>query len=197
MSEQGTVAERPRVAARSTVWWGAVGAITVLSSMHATLVFASLYYRQGATAWPPEGVVLPDPATATAATLVAVLSIVPAAWAHTQVRAPAVGRLQTGALLTAAAGATVATLSGMDLAALEFRWDGNAFGSVYWVLTGFHLLVTLVGVVMFLLAPLRVWMHPMSERNRAIVVATAVFWYYVAGGWVATYAALTVVPRLW
>jgi cytochrome c oxidase subunit III len=192
-----TTRTQPRVAGRSTVWWGAIGTVTVLSSMHATLMFASLYYRQRATSWPPEGVVLPDLTVPGLAVVIAVLGIAPAAWAHTQVRAEGVGRLQVGTLLTAAAGLVVVALAAGDLAAADFRWDTNAFGSVYWVMTGFHLLVTVVGIAIFLLAPLQVWMAPLSSRNRSIVVVAAIFWYYVAGGWVATYLTLHLIPRVW
>lgn len=188
---------QPRVAGRTTVWWGAVGAVTIFASMHSTLLFASLYFRQGATEWPPDGLALPDITLHAAIAVVALASIAPAAWAHTQVRAETVGRLQVGALLAALMGAAVAALAVADLAAAEFDWRTNAFASVYWVMTGFHLLITVVGIAMLLFAPLQVWMAPLSSRNRSIVVASAVIWYYVAGGWLVNLMALHLIPRWW
>lgn len=189
--------QQARVAGRTTVWWGAVGTVAILASMHSTLVFASLYYRQRATAWPPEGVALPDLTLPVAITVVALASIAPAAWAHSQVRADTVGRLQLGALVTAVLGAVVGALSVADLAAAGFTHSTNAFGSVYWVMNGFHLLVTAIGIAMLLFAPLQVWRAPLSSRNRSIVVAAAVIWYYIAGGWAVNLFALHLIPRWW
>lgn len=187
----------PRVAGRTTVWWGAVATIAVLSSMHATLVFASLYFRQGAPRWPPADIALPEPWAQTAVAVLGLASIAPAAWAHTQVRARTVGRLHAGALLTAGIGAVMVTLAATDLAGAGFRWSDHAFASTYWTLTGFHTLVTVVGMALLLLAPLQVWMAPLSARNRSIVVAAAVFWYYVAATWTVNVAVLQVLPRVW
>lgn len=188
---------QPRIAGRVASWWGTLGALTIFSSMHSTLVFASFYYRQRATEWPPEGVTLPDPVLPVAATVLALAGILPAAWAHTAVRSGSAARLQAGALLTAALGVTVAGLAGWDVLHAGFDHQVHAFASVYWVMTGFQLLITVVGIATLLFAPLQVWIAPLSARNRNMTVTAAVLWYYIAGAWAVHYAALHLVPRLW
>lgn len=185
------------VAVREPIWWGAVGLIAVLSSMHSTIAFATIYLAQGAEAWPPEETPLPAvwlPATVIAVGLVALVAGI---LAHRQAARGEPGRLQVGAGVVAALIAGSAVLSLADLLALDYDHTVNAFASAYWVNVGLHLVVAVAVVGSLLMLALRHWSPAEQVRLRNAYVATILLSYYVTAGWVSVYGVLHLVPRLW
>lgn len=185
------------VAVREPIWWGAVGAIAVLSSMHTTIAFATIYLAQGADAWPPEETPLPPVWLPAAVVAVGLLALVAAIVAHRQVAEGRPARLQLGAGIVAGLTAGSVALSLADLLALDYDHTVNAFASAYWVNVGLHLVVAVAVVGSLLMLALRHWSSAEQVRLRNAYVATLLLSYYVAAGWVAVYGVLHVVPRLW
>ena len=186
----------PRVAGRSTLWWGALWSMVVFANMLATIVFASMYLRQGAPRWPPEGIDLPDPGLALALSAVAVVSIAPAGLAHRSVRTGSLARAQGAALVAAATGVVVLVLAAYDLAAFGVAHDVHAFASVHWTAMVFHMAVTAAAVAGLVLVPLRARGADMAPRDQDSIVAAAMLWYYAAGAWPVVVLAVHVVPRM-
>lgn len=192
MSDAGS----SRVAARSTAWWGTALTVGVLASMLSTIVFAALYLRTGAAAdaFLPAGDA-PGIRGPLLVLAVAIVSVVPVAWAHGAVRVRSGGRLQAGSALGSLLGGGVLLAAALDLATQPFRWDDHAFGSVYWLGVGFHGLTTLAGVGMLGYAQVHAWRGALEERGRGVAASTALLWYYVVAGWAVLYLALLGVSR--
>lgn len=186
----------PRLAGRSTGWWGMVIGLAALSSMHTTFVFAYFYLGGRAAQWPPADVAPPGLLAPSIATALLVASMAGAVWAHTGVRTGGAARLLPGALATVLLGGAFVAVAGLDLAAtgLDHR---TAYGSIFLALSLFHLVNALVGVAMFAVVPFHVWARRLDPRLQVMAVSSALFWYYVVGGWLVVYAALYLSPYLW
>lgn len=187
----------PRLAGRATGWWGMIWGIAALSSMHSTIIFAYFYLGALAESWPPPGFPQPDLLLPTIATAVVLLSVAPAAWSHTAVRVDSTKRLQQGGIATLALGTVFVALAALDLTGLGFLPDEHAYASAYYVISGFHLLQALAGLIMILVVQFQVWGTRLGPRLQMMAVNASVFWYYVAGGWLPVYATLHLSPYLW
>ncbi|QBI18382.1 hypothetical protein ER308_01540 [Egibacter rhizosphaerae] len=185
------------VAVREPIWWGAVGAITVLSSMHVTIAFAAIYLAQGAEAWPPAETPLPAPGLPLAVVGAGVLTLLAAVAAHRRVARDQPGRLQAAAAVVAVLLAISVALSLGDLLSLGYDHTVNAFASAYWVNVGLHAIVAFAVLVAHAVLALRHWAPEEQLRLRNAYVATLLLTYYVAVGWGTAYAVLHLVPRYW
>jgi cytochrome c oxidase subunit III len=78
----------------------------------------------------------------------------------------------------------------MEFAALNVRWDSNAYGSIVWTLLGLHTvhmvtdwLDTLVLGVLFFTGPL--------EGKRFVDVSeNSMYWYFVVWTWIPIYLVI-------
>lgn len=187
----------PRIAGRATGWWGMFWGLAALMSMHSTALFGYFYLGALNEQWPPPGIDPPGLLLPTVATVLALLSVVPAIWAHTSVRVEQGLRLQWGAVGVLVLGGAFIAVAGFDLATVPFRWDTHAYGSAYYLISGFHLLNGLAGLGIFVGAATQVWGVSLSPRLQMAAVNAALFWYWVAGGWLPVYATLHLSPYLW
>lgn len=171
---------------RSPMWWGTLGMIAIEGTVFALTVMAYFYLRSHASAW-PMGVLPPDLLWGTLFTLVTLLSAIPNQLAKKAgERYDAAGvRLWLG--VTIAFGLAMIVIRCLEFAALNVRWDSNAYGSVVWTLLGLHTahLVTDWGdsavlEVMFFTGPL--------ENKRFVDVSeNSMYWYFVVLAWIPIY----------
>jgi cytochrome c oxidase subunit III len=177
-------------------WWGMVMLIVTEASLFAYLLFSYYYLavQHGRDWLPPElpgfGFSIPN----------SILLIVSAAavWRGER-RLIEGGRAQAVALHLG-----VAALLGVGfivLQALEWRGEPfapatDAFGSLYYTVTGFHVVHEAVGVV--ILAVLTLWTalgYFDRSRNAAVSIG-ALYWYFVLAVWVAVFFTFYISPRL-
>ena len=174
-----------------------VGTITFLASelMFFSGLFAawfSLKEANGADAWPPEGVELAVLQTA-AATAVLVLSSFTVHKAH---RAADAGD-RTGTvrwlLVTAALGLLFLTNQAVEYATVDFTMSTHAYGSMFFLMTGFHGLHVLGGLA-FMLAVAGIIA---GARSRApahhVVDMCSYYWHFVDVVWVAMFTTIYII----
>jgi heme/copper-type cytochrome/quinol oxidase subunit 3 len=98
------------------------------------------------------------------------------------------GRCALGATILLGIGFLAITLHGWMHA--TFRIDTHAYGSIYFMLTGFHALHVLAGVLLLALwfAALRT---PAFERDeRAGGEASGLYWHFVFGVWILIWGTI-------
>jgi cytochrome c oxidase subunit 3 len=139
--------------------------------------------------WPPDGVHLDVPRTAVATVVLVASSFTLHAGeraAHHGDRSRAVGWV----LLTAVLGTAFLANQAVEWAELDFSVSSHAYGTLFYVLTGFHGLHVLGGVVLMLavlgVGTGRGTRAPLHES----LTVTAYYWHFVDVVWVAMFATI-------
>jgi heme/copper-type cytochrome/quinol oxidase subunit 3 len=82
-----------------------------------------------------------------------------------------------------------------DFAALNTRWDSDAYGSVAWVTVGFHALLLLMEVAETAgSACLFLW-GPVEDKHFTDASDNALYWKFMTAAWVPLYALVYLLPR--
>jgi heme/copper-type cytochrome/quinol oxidase subunit 3 len=160
----------------------------------ATLFVCFLFLRQREPVWPPTGVVLPSLPLAAAGTGVLLVSsvLLHLAVGRGQRGAAGLKSLWGGALLLGALFALLQTWLWLDVWRAGFHADaGNYFG-LFYMLTWFHGLHVLVGLV----ALAWVWVGILRGRIGVLrlspAIGTALFWHFVDAVWVVLFLGIFV-----
>ena len=169
-----------------------VGMVVWLSSelMFFSGLFAAWFALRGINdPWPPDGV---GPAIGRTAIATGVL-VASSFTLHAGERAAHNGDRRAvvrWVLLTAALGATFLGNQALEYAELDFSISSHAYGSMFYVLTGFHGLHVL-GRIVLMLAVLGVGTGRTSRAplGEALTV-TAYYWHFVDVVWVAMFATI-------
>lgn len=191
------IRELPRLGhfSRSTLWWGVCGLIAIEMSVFGGLTASYFYLRLGHESWPPPGTPLPDwqyGAVATALLLVSSYTIQKATTLAVQDRSPV---FFLGASIGLAVLSDVVRF--IMMWRLPFRWDANAYASIYWAIAGLHF----VHVIVALLGTgLIAAIAAVGRRTRLLQIAIEVdglYWQFVVWIWVPMYLLLYILPRFW
>lgn len=176
--------------------WATLLAITTLSIALATLLFCYFYLRLYTPQWPPAGVMLPDPTLPIIGTALLVGSVTPLVWAARAIRRNRQVQLR-GALalgfVAQAAGAAVLTIA---LTQLDFSWDMHAYGSIFFTLAGFLLLLAASALLMNAIAQFWAWRKRYTPRFHQSIDNTTRFGYFLAATALIVCATLYGVPYL-
>jgi cytochrome c oxidase subunit 3 len=176
---------------RATIGPLPVGVIVWLSSelMFFAGMFAAWFTLASANdPWPPDGV---DLDVARAAVFTAVL-ISSSATIHKAVAAAERGQRSDALRWLAATfllgGAFVANQA-LEFAGLSFQLDSHAYGTIFWLLVGFHWLHVLAGMILMLTVARVVWpgsQVPLGEHLKV----TGYYWHFVDVVWIGVFTTV-------
>jgi heme/copper-type cytochrome/quinol oxidase subunit 3 len=192
-------ATRPQALAREIPtprrpgWWGLVLVLVADVSAFASLI-ASYYYTEFVTShtWPPPGDPLPHLTKSTIMTCLLAASLVPMALADIGLKKGSRFRLMLGGLLTALLGGGFVYVELLEyLDELKTSWPTkDAYGSLFYTLTGFHVLHIMLGVLFLLMMVAAAALGRMGRRHHIVVRLFALFWYTGVVIWVILYGVL-------
>jgi cytochrome c oxidase subunit 3 len=72
----------------------------------------------------------------------------------------------------------------------EFAIDSHAYGSVYYITTGFHGLHVIGGLVAFIMLLARISVGPFTHQKAAAAIVVSYYWHFVDVVWIALYATI-------
>jgi heme/copper-type cytochrome/quinol oxidase subunit 3 len=181
---------------RASGWFGVWCLVTTEAAIFAYLIFSYFYLAaQSPGAWPPGG--LPSLRLAAPNTLILLLSSAALIWAERS----GARRAHRARLL---GGIAIAFLLGVVFVGVQLReWQTKAFslhsgvyGSIYFTLTGFHLIHVIIGLL--LLLTLLTWasLGYFSRERHAPLTIGAIYWHFVDVIWLLVFAAVYVTPRM-
>jgi cytochrome c oxidase subunit 3 len=179
----------------SSGWWGMIAIIGTEASLFAYLLFSYFYVAaQTVGPWPPLG--RPKLALAIAGTVVLLLGSVTMWWGERGVRAGRRGQLLFGLGASVLLAIAFVALEGMEWSNKDFTLSSNAYSSLYFTVTGFHLLHVIVGAIM--LATLFVWtlFGYFGVRRHSTVSIGVLYWHFVTAVWIAVFATFYLTPYL-
>jgi cytochrome c oxidase subunit III len=179
---------------RGVVWWGTLGMIALEGVMFAMLITAYLYLRTRNTDWPP-GVLPPALFWGTLNLSLMLLSGIPN---HFMRRAAE--KLDLRGVQVWLAGCLVFGASFLMVRYFEFRtlnvwWDSNAYGSIVWLLLGFHTFHIATDFFETLVLGVMTILGPMSESRFVDISEDGIYWYFVVSSWVPVYVLIYLAPR--
>jgi heme/copper-type cytochrome/quinol oxidase subunit 3 len=185
---------------RSAGWWGMVMLVVTDAALFAYLLGSYFYLRfQYGPQWPPDGIQVPELLKPLVMTAVLLPSSLPVVWAEYGMRRGRRWRLYCGLVATLVLGATFLALQGTEYAEKlkNFTMTTDVYGSLFYVITGFHGLHVLVGLAMvsWLLAA-AFQRGSFGAHRQERVRNVGIYWHFVDAVWAAILFTIYLSPRL-
>jgi cytochrome c oxidase subunit I+III len=180
--------------ARSLMWWGTLGVMAIEGTVFAMAAVCYFYLRNQADVWPP-GVPPPRLAWGTLNTAILLASALPNQWAKQAAHRHDLAGVRRWLLVCIAFAVAFIVVRGFELAALECRWDTNAYGSIVWLLLGLHTTHLVTDFVDTGVLAVLMFTGPLEGKRFADVAENAVYWDFVVLAWIPIYAVIYWAPR--
>jgi cytochrome c oxidase subunit I+III len=183
---------------RSPLWWGIVGLITIEGTVVATLIASFFYLQDNHAVWPPSGSTPPDLLLPTISTIVLMLSMVPIYLTDKCFKKGNAKPLKTLPIISIVLALVFLGIKAYEYAYhVDFRWDSHAYGSIVWLMIGFHsthvIAVILKTIVVIWLAR----RHYFTPDKRIAVTVNGLYWYFVAAAWIPLFLTIYLGSRIW
>ncbi|MGH7750467.1 MAG: cytochrome c oxidase subunit 3 [Candidatus Dormibacteria bacterium] len=180
----------------SVGWWGVLTLIATEASLFVYLLFTYYYFAaQHGKGWAPE----PHPSLKLALpnTLILLTSSVAVWWGEGGVKRGRRGR-QLGGLATGIAlGVVFLVIQSFEWKAKTFGIKSGSYGSLFFIVTGFHMAHVIVGVIILFVVLTWSVAGYFNERRHAPVMISSAYWHFVDAVWVAVFFTFYVTPYLW
>ncbi|MEO7986218.1 MAG: cytochrome c oxidase subunit 3 [Gemmatimonadales bacterium] len=174
--------------------WGMILLIVTEASLFVYLLFSYFYLGSMARgSWPPSGP--PELRLALPNTIILLVSSTTMWWADAGIRAGRQGRLRLGLLVTLALGVVFLAIQLAEYRGKQFTPHTNAYGSLFYTITGFHMAHVAVGLIMILVISVRGGLGHFSERRHLAVTNVTWYWHFVDVVWLAVFTSLYLSPR--
>jgi heme/copper-type cytochrome/quinol oxidase subunit 3 len=181
-------------------WWGMVWLIATEATLFAALIASYFYLRfQSGPVWPPDGIAKPSLALPLIMTAILWSSSIPVHLADRAVRRGDQRMLKLGLAVGFVLGAVFLGITWAvewpeKLA--EFTPRTNAYGSLFFTITGFHSAHVLIGLMVSLWTQVRAWRGAFDARRHLTVQNFAMYWHFVDAVWALVLASIYLSPSL-
>ena len=156
-------------------------------------LFATYYYlRAESPVWPPPGIQL-DTVLAVINTVLLLSSSGAIWWAGRAIRKDSEGGLAAGLAVTIILATAFLGITIFEWTHQSFRPWTNAYGSIFYTLTGFHALHVFGGVLLMLSLLGRTLRHHFSSSNYTAVEVGSLYWHFVDFIWIIVFTTLFIV----
>ena len=181
---------------KSSGWYGVWTLVLTEAAIFSYLLFSYFYLASQAGAdWPLGG--MPALGLAGPNTLILLLSSSALIWAERSgARRGERLRLLGGIAIALVLGVVFVFIQLREWKAKPFSFHSGTYGSIYFVVTGFHLAHVVIGLI--LLLALFVWaaLGFFSRERHAPLTIGAIYWHFVDVVWLIVFTSLYLIPRL-
>jgi heme/copper-type cytochrome/quinol oxidase subunit 3 len=185
---------------RSFGWWGMVWLIATEATLFAALIATYFFLRfRAGPVWPPDGIVKPTVELPLIMTVILLSSSIPVHWAESGIKRGKQGRLKLGLAVGFILGVIfMAVTFGVEWPEKlhEFTPQTNAYGSLFFTVTGFHGLHVLVGLVFSLWTQVRAWKGAFDQDRHLTVQNFVMYWHFVDVVWIFVFSTIYLSPHL-
>jgi heme/copper-type cytochrome/quinol oxidase subunit 3 len=192
-----TAEAAPRSA--SNGWWAMVLLVATEATLFSVLLVSYFFLRFKTSAgWPPDGIADPKLLRAVAMTAVLASSSIFMHLAETGIRRADRRALVGWLALAFTFGSTFLGLQIWEtvVVAREFTPRTDAYGSLFFTITGAHSAHLVAGLLLVAWIQLRAWMGAYSPRRHLGVQMAAIYWHFVVTVQIAIFATLYLSPRV-
>jgi cytochrome c oxidase subunit III len=187
----GPVPGRPR---RGTSTIGALLFVTADAMVLAAVVAVYLGIKEGSTTWPPSDVSV-STYLPTMITITALMSGFSVQWGIFSARRNDGRNASMALILTLFLGLAVANLEWLTFVRTGFGFNDHTYGTLFDILTGYHLLHLLVAIVIVLVLAFRTMAGHFTDDRHDALRAGAVFWQYTNIVWFVVVTVLFLLSR--
>ena len=180
---------------RSLQWWATASMMVIEGSVFAMVIMSYIYLKGRVPHWPPSGPG-PDLLWGTVNTVILVVSCVPAALTKKAAERFDLAGVRLWISVSLAFALAFNVLRFVEFGALNVRWDSNGYGSIVWVLLGFHTVHVLTDFLDSTVLAAIAFFGPMDERRFVDVAENSLYWYFVVITWLPIYALIYFAPRI-
>jgi len=181
---------------RSGGWWGVLALIVTEGSLFGYLLFTYFYLAaQSEQHWPPDGLpVLLMPGLNTLILLASSVFV----WACERC-------IQRRLMRWSLASMALALMLGIGFVVIQLNeWNkltydmtSNLYGSLYFTITGFHMLHVIVGLIILMVLLLWLALGYFDHRRYAAVTIGGLYWHFVDAVWLFVFTTLYLTPYLY
>ncbi|HET7586276.1 MAG TPA: cytochrome c oxidase subunit 3 [Gemmatimonadaceae bacterium] len=180
---------------RSLGWWGIWMVVLTEGAFFAFLLFSYFYTGSLARgAWPPHG--NPELTLTSVNTAILLASSGVLWWGDRSLHKGHTRRLMIALAVTIVLGVVFLGVQGVEYSRKAFGPDADAYGSLFFTITGFHGAHVAVGIIMLATTLVRAWRGHFAPTRRVGVTVTAIYWHFVDVVWLVVFTSLYVSPHL-
>jgi heme/copper-type cytochrome/quinol oxidase subunit 3 len=179
----------------SVGWWGVLCLIATEASLFAYLLFSYAYLAvQRGESWLPQA--HPSVSLSGPNTVILLASSVAVWWGEEGVKKQKLGQHLTGLGIGILLGVIFLVVQIFEWKTKTFSLSSSSYGSLFFTITGFHMLHVVVGVA--ILITIFVWsaMGYFSPRHHARVTVAAIYWHFVDAVWLCVFFTFYLSPYL-
>jgi heme/copper-type cytochrome/quinol oxidase subunit 3 len=181
---------------RSVGWWGMVLLIATEATIFASLLASYFFIRAVAPQWPPAGIEAPALDRIGIFSVVLLGSSVPLFAAESAIRRGRVTRLRVLLAVSFVMGLAFLCNQGFEYRELHFGLKDDAYGSLFFVITGLHGLHVLVGLCMNLVVQAKAAVGRVTADRHDTLRVFALYWHFVDVVWIFVFTTLYLSPHL-
>ncbi|HEX5368013.1 MAG TPA: cytochrome c oxidase subunit I [Dehalococcoidia bacterium] len=177
-------------------WWGMALLVLTEAVLFSTLLTSYLYLRSGNDIWPLGGIEKPkllEPAIGTALLLG---SSIPMFWAEWGIKRDSQLLLRSGLFLAWLLGVGFIVLTAHEYIHEEFSINTNVYASLFFFITGLHLLHVIGGVTLNGYAQVRAWLGHYTARSHLSMSNVALYWHFVDVVWIGVVSVVYMSPHI-
>ena len=175
---------------RGTAVWGMAVLIMTEATIFAGLLSAYFFLRAAAPEWPLDDIEPPELEIIAAYTVILLGSSAPMAWAERGIAKGEQWRLRLGLILVLLMGTAFLCFQVIEYIELGFGIRDNAYGSLFYGITGLHGLHVFGGLLMIGMVLIKSFMGKFSAQRHLTVQMVGLYWHFVDAVWVFVFSSL-------
>jgi cytochrome c oxidase subunit 3 len=176
-------------------WWGILALIVTEGSLFGYLLFSYFYLSsQAEQHWPPEG--LPGLLLPGINTAILVASSVCVWVSERCVAQKRKWGSMIGMMLAILLGALFVGIQLVEWSKKTYGMTSDLYGSLYFTITGFHMLHVVIGLVILLLLLVWISLRYFDEKRHAAITIGGIYWHFVDVVWLFVFTTLYLFPYM-
>lgn len=180
---------------RGIGWWGVLFIVVIESTVFSALIASYFYLFAGSTEWPLGGFDPPELLLPTVNAFILFASVIPMYWGDRAIRSGNLNALRIGHAIGSVMLVTFILLKWVEYNGLSYDWGTNAYGSIVWTTTGFHVAHVIAVLLKTLSVQVLAWKGFWNEHRHLTVQTTSLYWFFVAAVWIPLFATLYLFPN--
>ncbi len=180
---------------RSPAWWGMVCFIATEATLFAALISAYLYIASSAPVWPPDNIKPPELVLPIIGTVLLLSSSAPIIGGERNIKRDDRRGLIVGWLIGFVLAVVFVGLQLHEYTQQVFSMRTNSYGSLFFTITGLHVLHVCVALLMNLFVLLHAWRGQYHAKRHLAVEAVGIYWHFVGVVWIVVFTSLYVIPH--